>query len=126
MQLGGRKGIRPVKTWGDYGGGVAVSSVGVAPSWTVGASASIFFLCSTKPRRFLKFLLVPAYPGCPGSKAVKRSSSGMIILENILTQAKLIPVTISVINKHHLHRLFSRKTWVSWYERKAKPFWILM
>ena len=53
MQLGGRKGIRPVKTWGDDGGGVAVSSVGVAPTWTVGASASIFFLCSTKPRRFL-------------------------------------------------------------------------
>jgi len=52
--------------------------------------------------------------------------SGTIILENILTQAKLIPVTISVINKHHLNRLFSRKTWVSWYERKAKPFWILM
>jgi len=32
-------------------GGVAVSSVGVALTWTVGASA-IFFLCSTKPRRF--------------------------------------------------------------------------
>ena len=32
--------------------GFAVSSVGVAPTWTVGASASIFFLCSTKPRRF--------------------------------------------------------------------------
>ena len=52
MQLGGRKGIRPVKTWGGYGGEVAVSSVGVAPTWTVGSSASIFFLCSTKPRRF--------------------------------------------------------------------------
>ena len=52
MQLDGRKGIRPVKTCGGYGGGVAVSSVGVAPTWTVGASASIFFLCSTKSRRF--------------------------------------------------------------------------
>ena len=52
MQLGGRKGIRPVKTWGGYGGGVAVSSIGVVPTWTVGASASIFFLRSTKPRRF--------------------------------------------------------------------------
>jgi len=50
MQLGGRKGIRPVKTWG--GCGVAIGSVGVAPNWTVGASAPIFFLCSTKPRRF--------------------------------------------------------------------------
>jgi len=52
MQLGGRKGVRPVKTWGGYGGAVAVSSVGVAPTWTVSASASIFFLCSRKPRRF--------------------------------------------------------------------------
>ena len=52
MHLGGRKGIRLVKTWGGYGGGVAVSSVGVAPTWTVGASAYIFFLCSTKSRRF--------------------------------------------------------------------------
>ena len=42
MQLGDRKGIRPVKTWRGYGGGVAVSSVGVAPTWTVGASASHF------------------------------------------------------------------------------------
>ena len=32
MQLGDRKGIRPVKTWGGYGGGVAISSVGVAPT----------------------------------------------------------------------------------------------
>jgi len=30
MQLGGRNGIRPVKTWGGYGGGVAVSSVGLS------------------------------------------------------------------------------------------------
>jgi len=29
MQLGGRKGIQPVKTWGGYGAGVAVSLVGV-------------------------------------------------------------------------------------------------
>ena len=36
--MGGRKGVRPVKTWGGYGGAIAVSSVGVAPTWTVGAS----------------------------------------------------------------------------------------
>ena len=48
MQLGGRKGIRPVKTWGGYRGGVVVSSVGVAPTWTVGASASIITPGSTK------------------------------------------------------------------------------
>jgi len=51
MQLGGWKSIRPVKTWGGYGGGVAISSVGVTPTWTVGASASIFFLCSTKQQQ---------------------------------------------------------------------------
>ena len=42
MQLGGRKGIRPVKTWGDYGVGVAVSSVGVAPT----GSSPISLLCA--------------------------------------------------------------------------------
>ena len=72
MQLGGRKGIRPVKTWGDYGGGVAVSSVGVAPTWTVGASASIFFLCSTKPRRFfMERVNVSSGTGLPGSNGLK-------------------------------------------------------
>ena len=48
MQLGGRKGIPPVKTWGCYGGGVAISSVGVAPTWTVSASASISLLHKTQ------------------------------------------------------------------------------
>jgi len=33
---------------GSYGGGGAVRSAGVASTRTVGASASIFFLCSTK------------------------------------------------------------------------------
>ena len=28
-----------------------------------------------------KFLLVPAYPGCPGSKAVKRSSKDVLMLQ---------------------------------------------
>jgi len=68
MQLGGRKGIWPVKTWGGYGGGVAASSVGVAPTWTIGTSASIFFLCSTKPRRFfMERVNVSSGTGLPGS-----------------------------------------------------------
>jgi len=50
MQLGSRKGIQPVKTSGGCGGGVAVSSIGAAPTWIGGASASIFFLSSTKSR----------------------------------------------------------------------------
>jgi len=34
--------------WGGYGGGCAVSSDGMAPTRTVGSSASIIFPCSTK------------------------------------------------------------------------------
>jgi len=90
--LGGRKGIRPVINLGGCGGGGAVSSVGVAPTRTVRTSAYIIFPCSikiqktggeeTQPERstalcYCKaegrvFLLVPAYPGCPGTKAIKR------------------------------------------------------
>jgi len=76
------------KPWGVVGG--AVSPVGVAPTRSVGASAFVIFPCSIKSRRqevgkpslnaaqpYAKaesrvFLLVPAYPGCPGTKAVKR------------------------------------------------------
>jgi len=49
--LGGRKGIRPVKNLGGCEGGGAVSPVGVAPTRTVGTSASIIFPCSIKSRR---------------------------------------------------------------------------
>jgi len=88
--LGGRKGIRPAKNLGGCGGGGAVSPVGVAPTRTVGASASIIFPCSIKIQKqevgkpilnaaqpFAKadgrvFLLVLAYPGCPGTNAVKQ------------------------------------------------------
>jgi len=88
--LGGRKGIRPVENLGGgCGGGGAVSPVGVAPTRSVSTSASIIFPCSikiqktgggeTQPERSTDiakaegrvFLLVPAYLGCPGTKAVK-------------------------------------------------------
>jgi len=73
------------KPWGN---GCAISLVGVAPTRTVGTSTSIIFPCSIRSRRqvvgkpspneaqpYAKgegrvFLLVPAYPGCPGTKAV--------------------------------------------------------
>jgi len=35
------------------------------------------------------FLLVPAYPGCPGSKAVKRSLLLLLLLEAITAAAAL-------------------------------------
>ena len=47
------------------------------------------------------FFLVPAYPGCPGSKAVKRSLLLLLLLQ------------------HPFNGLFSRTTWVSRY-RKGK------
>jgi len=46
----GRKGIRR-KNGGDDGGGSLTSSQGVAPSRTVGVSASVIFRCTIKPRR---------------------------------------------------------------------------
>jgi len=72
------------------GCGEAVSPVGMARTRTVGTSASIIFPYSIKIQKtgggepslyaaqpYAKaegrvFLLVPAYPGCPGTKAVKR------------------------------------------------------
>jgi len=46
----GRKGIQR-KNRGDDGGGSLTSSLGVAPSRTVGVSASVIFRCTIKPRR---------------------------------------------------------------------------
>jgi len=96
--LGGRKGIRPVKNLGGCGGGGDVSPVGVAPTRTVGTSASIIFPCSIKIQKtevkkpslnaaqpYAKaegrmFFLIPAYPGCPGTKAVKQSLLLLLLL----------------------------------------------
>jgi len=89
--LVGRQEGHPVckKTLGGCEGAGAVSPVGVAPTQSVGTSASIIFPCSIKIQKtgggepslnaaqpYAKaegrvFLLVPAYPGCPGTKAVK-------------------------------------------------------
>jgi len=77
------------KTLGGCRGGGTVSPVGVASTRTIGTSASIIFPCSIKIQKTVGktslnaaqphakgegrvFLLVPAYPGCPGTKAVKR------------------------------------------------------
>ena len=42
------------------------------------------------------FLLVPAYPGCPGSKAVKRSSLLLLLLVFIVAFFLLIVVMVVV------------------------------
>jgi len=92
MLLVGRQEGHPAckKPWGGCPGGGAISPVSVVPTRTVGASASIIFPCSIeiqktvvrKPSVYAAqpyakaegrvFLLLPAYPGCPGTKAVKR------------------------------------------------------
>jgi len=88
---------------GGCGGEGAVSPIGVVPTRTVGASASIIFPCSIKIQKpslnaaqpYAKaegrvFLLVPAYPGCPGTKAVKRWLLLLIVLIFLNIQINLI------------------------------------
>jgi len=68
--LGGRKGIRPVKTeW--WGAGVVIclergADLHMAQLMPLPLAVS----CSSKIQIGLTFL-VPAYPGCPGKEAVK-------------------------------------------------------
>jgi len=42
------------------------------------------------------FLLVPAYPGCPGSKAVKRSSSSLLLLSYSLLWITLLVLDFGI------------------------------
>jgi len=56
---------------GDDGGGSLISLDKVAASQIVCVSASVIFPCTIKPRRRM-FLLVPAHPGSPGQRAIKR------------------------------------------------------
>jgi len=61
--LGGRKGIQSLKNLGEgsCGGGGAVSSVGVAPTQTVGTSAFIIFPCSKKIQKIVQVWGNPAW-----------------------------------------------------------------
>jgi len=120
--LGGRKGVRPVKNLGGCGDGGAVSTVGVAPTRTVGTSASIIFPCSIKIQKTCRalgggkpslnakqpyakaegrvFLLVPAYLGCPGTKAIKR------LLLLLFSRFKVIPSRIAHFSFAHFRAQF--------------------
>jgi len=68
--LGGRKGIRPVKTeW--WGAGVVIcleqgADLHMAQLMPLPLTVS----CSSKIQIAFTFL-VPAYPGCPGKEAIK-------------------------------------------------------
>jgi len=66
--LGGRKGIQPVKIWGDGGGGHWLVRMEWHPAgWSV-CLPLLIFPCIIKSR---SSLLAPALPGGPGKRAVK-------------------------------------------------------
>ena len=66
--LGGRKGIRPVKTK-QWGAGVVVCMERGADLYMV-QLMPLTVSCSSKIQIGFTFL-VPAYPGCPGKEVVK-------------------------------------------------------
>jgi len=71
--LSGRKGIRPVKKWGDGGGGHWLVWMELHPAgWSVYLPLLIF-PCTVKSRCSL---LAPAHPGGPGKRAVKQLGCG--------------------------------------------------
>ena len=67
--LGGRKGIQPVKKWGDGGGWHCLVRLEWCPArWSV-CLPLLIFPCTIKSR---SSLLAMAHPGGPGKRAVKR------------------------------------------------------
>jgi len=72
----GRKGIRPVKKWGDGGGGHWLVRMEWRPAgWSV-CLPLLIFRCTIKSR---SSLLAPAHPGGPGKRAVKRMWCGGVV-----------------------------------------------
>jgi len=67
--LGGRKGIRPVKKWGDGGGGHWLVRMEWRPAGWLVCLPLLIFYCTIKSR---SSLLAPAHPGGPGKRAAKR------------------------------------------------------
>ena len=66
--LGGRKGIRPVKKWGDGGGGHWLVRMEWRPAGQSVCLPLLIFPCTMK---FRSSLLAPAHPGDPRKRAVK-------------------------------------------------------
>jgi len=67
--LGSRKGIRPVKTWGDGGAGHWLVRMEWCPAGGSVFLPLLIFPCTIKSR---SSLLAPAHQGGPGKRAVKR------------------------------------------------------
>ena len=79
-RLDGRKGIRPVKIWGDGGGGHWLVRMEWRPAgWSV-CLPLLIFPCTIKSR---SSLLAPAHPGGPRKRAVKwLCACGVVVLES--------------------------------------------
>jgi len=76
--LGGRKGIRPVRKWGDGGGGHRLVQMEWRPAgWSV-CLPLLIFPCTIKSR---SSLLALAHPGSPGKRAIKRLWCGMVVIK---------------------------------------------
>jgi len=67
--FGGRKGILPVKKWGDGGGGHCLVQMEWHPAGWLMCLPLLIFPCTIKSR---SSLLAPAYLGGPGKRAIKR------------------------------------------------------
>ena len=94
--LGGRKGIRSVKTWDGWGGHWLVRMAWRPAGWSV-CLPLLIFPCTIKSRRSL---LAPSHPGGPGKRAVKRlwfySAWGVVTL-TVVTYMK---VQLNVVILH--------------------------
>jgi len=90
--LGGRKGIRPVKTeW--WGAGVVIClQQGADLHMAQLMPLPLTVTCSSKIQIGLTFL-VPAHPGNPGKRAIKRVSLSLTrwnVVDGILTSSILL------------------------------------
>jgi len=93
--LGGRKGIRPVKNWvvGYWRGYLSGARCRLACG-PADATATHCLLLHLNPDWFC--LLVPAHPGSPGQRAVKRVCVTLWVKKQ---DTKLLPITSSNINR---------------------------
>jgi len=66
--LGGRKGIRPVKKWRDFGGGHWLVQMEWHPAGWLACLPLLIFPCTIKSR---SSVLAPAHPGGPSKRAIK-------------------------------------------------------
>jgi len=148
--LGGRKGIRPAKKWGDGGGGHWLVRTEWCPAgWSV-CLPVLIFPCTIKSR---SSLLAPAHPGGPGKRlwcgfrdqdsVDIRDHSCLLTCSSITphrhmlsfclmgllvwSYSRLRPVLQKVEQTEPFNGLFFRTVWVSWHQKgQTKPIKIIM